>query len=100
VPDASFGKQQPQEQASGKEDKGSVSKDELAVPEGADPSVRDNDLFAIMRVGYDLLRLVHFGPFSRVYFVRHKENPAHECMAKVEANNEKKWVLGLKCHKI
>jgi len=67
-----------------------VSNDKLAVPEGADPSVRDNDLFAIMRVGYGPLRLVHFGPFSRVYFVRHKKNPAHECMAKVEANNEKK----------
>uniref|UniRef100_A0A915N6H9 Protein kinase domain-containing protein n=2 Tax=Meloidogyne TaxID=189290 RepID=A0A915N6H9_MELJA len=95
APDASFEKQQPQEQASGKEEKGSVSNDKLAVPEGADPSVHDNDLFAIMRVGYGPLRLVHFGPFSRVYFVRHKKNPAHECMAKVEAHNEKKRTLGI-----
>ncbi|KAL7077895.1 hypothetical protein ACQ4LE_003418 [Meloidogyne hapla] len=95
APDATFKEQQPHQPTAEKEDKGDENNDKLAVPEGADPSVRDKDVFAIKRVGYGPLRLVHFGPFSRVYFVRHKKNPAHECMAKVEAHNERKRTLGI-----
>jgi hypothetical protein len=90
APEAIFEQQPSSQQAIQNEDnrRPARSDDLLTVPDGADPSVKDRDLDAIKRVGYGPLRLVHFGPFSRVYFVRHKKNPNFECMVKVEAPDE------------
>nr|CAD2202952.1 unnamed protein product [Meloidogyne enterolobii] len=94
APDASFEKQQPHHTTLEKEDKESLVNANLEV-QGVDPSVRDSDFFTIRCIGYAPLRLVQFGPFTRVYFVRNKKNPAQECMAKVESYNENKRTVGI-----
>nr|CAD2132802.1 unnamed protein product [Meloidogyne enterolobii] len=94
APNASFEKQRPHHTTIEKEDKESLVNANLEV-QGADPSVRDSDFFTIRCIGYTPLRLVQFGPFTRVYFVRNKKNPSQECIAKVESYNENKRTVGI-----